>query len=542
MRKIYSILILSPILFGALSCDRDDQLEIFPEEYFKVLYVKDSGIRDIAMNTAQDEVEAQMLVVKGGAHPEMSADCRFEVMPLPDAASLWSLAEERLAIIPEGSYRLPDSVLLTEEQPHLNIGVELYPLKMAPAMREKPELEWILPLRLASDSGEVSEFNSTVLLRCSVVSPLIDWQSAGDQSVIIDYKTLDYPVPVVISKTEINKAQVKGKIEALSEQVVSDYNALHGTSYLQMPASSYSLGDLSIDAGSLEGSATLSLTRSGLTADEKYLLPVRFVSVSSDLFDLSEEVKYFIIENPKYAYAEVDPAGWKIAFCNSEDRNSDYWAVNMLNRNPQSNFCSYWNVNQQTRIGADTDDFRYPSEGSYPGTCTYTSGRMAGETIVVPYPCCDGVRRFSDVVVVIDFGETINIHSIGLTKMAGNISNLDLKGVEFYTEDQFTLETAAQYKGTDNEKYRAAIANYTTANAGNAWRPLMQWNDIPRGDVDNGLPLIWNPVKTDIMNSSASRGRFLKIHPTASYRTSYCIEICDLHVRKLITIDGEPAI
>jgi hypothetical protein len=43
------------------------------------------------------------------------------------------------------------------------------------------------------------------------------------------------------------------------------------------------------------------------------------------------------------------------------------------------------------------------------------------------------------------------------------------------------------------------------------------------------------------MNTAAAKGRYLKIHPTASYRTAINgIEICDLYIRKLITIDGEP--
>lgn len=539
MRKNYYILLL--LLFVAISCDRDDQTELFPEEYFKVLYIKDAGTRDVAMNTAQDAVIQQMLVVKGGAHAEMTAECRLEVMSAQETATQWSLSEEVFGIIPEGSYILPTAISLTEEQPYQYAKVELYPGKMVQAMRDRPELTWLLPLKLASDSGSVNNSNSAILLRCSVESPLINWAVSGDQAVIIDYKTLAYPVELAITRTEINKSAFSGKIEVLGEDAVLDYNSAHGTSYTLLPSGSYSLGDLNFAANELNGSATLNLSRSGLTADVEYLLPLRIVSVSSDLFEITDDVKYLIVGNPKYAYAEVDPIGWKIAFCNSEDRNSTYWAQNMLNRDGNINFCSYWNANQQTRIGIDVDDFRYPSEGSYPGTCTYASGRMAGETIVVPYPCCDGVRKYNNVVVVIDFGESINIHSIGLSKMAGNIGNLDLKGVEFYTEDQFTLETAAQYKGTDNEKYLAAIANYNTADASNNWRLLMRWDNIPRGDVDSGLPTVWNTVPVDRMNSNVSKARYLKIHPTASYRSANCIEICDLYIRKLITIDGEPA-
>lgn len=542
MKKFHYILLLLLIL-PVVSCDRDDQAEIFPEEYFKVVYIKDSGEREVLMNTAQDKVTEQMLVVKGGAHPEMTADCHLEVMSASEAADQWGYQEDQIKIIPEGSYQLPGSISLTKEAPHQYVDVELFPALMAPEMRKTSGLEWLLPLRLVSDSGSVNKDNCLLLLSCSVVSPLIKWADSGVQEVTIDYKTLECPIELAITKTEINKAAFTGVIETLGEEAVAEYNAAHGTAYPLLPAGSYTLGGISFAANELSGSATVNLSRSGLVADEEYLLPIRIVSVSSDLYELSEDVKYLIIGNPKFAFAEIDPAQWKIAFSNSEDRNSEYWAMNMFNRDPGSNFCSYWNVSQQTRIGTDVDDFRYPDEGKYPGTCTYSSGRLAGTRIDVLYPCCDGVRKYDNVVVVIDLGETVNIHSIGLSKKAGSLGNLDLKGIEFYIEDQFTLETAAQYKGVDESKYRAAIANYNTANSGNAWRLCMKWDDIPKGTTSEGLPTVWNVMPPESMNTAAAKGRYLKLRPTASYRANTnCIEICDLYVRKLITIDGEPAI
>ena len=89
MKKYCYILMLLPLLFA--SCDWDDKEEIFPEEYFKVIYLKDAGTRDVVMNTAQDAVIEQMLVMKGGAHPEMTAEGKFGVMPVSEAGT-WILA------------------------------------------------------------------------------------------------------------------------------------------------------------------------------------------------------------------------------------------------------------------------------------------------------------------------------------------------------------------------------------------------------------------------------------------------------------------
>ena len=70
MKRYLYILLLLPLI-PAVSCNWDNLDKLYPEEYYKVLYLKDPGSRDVVMNTAQDAVIEQMFVVKAGAHPEM---------------------------------------------------------------------------------------------------------------------------------------------------------------------------------------------------------------------------------------------------------------------------------------------------------------------------------------------------------------------------------------------------------------------------------------------------------------------------------------
>ncbi len=323
------------------------------------------------------------------------------------------------------------------------------------------------------------------------------------------------------------------------EKLVEEYNQANGTSYLLLPETSFEVSPLVFSRGKLSAESTLTLKREGLECDKEYLLPLTVKSVDNDnvVTGTLPVVKYIKVTNPYYCYRECDRSGWTIAFCSAEDRNSTYWAKNMLDNNLKTNWASYWNTANQTIIGENVDDFRYPVEGTYPGTIVYPYGRLENTTINVLYPCCDGVRHFTKTVVVIDMGEVIALHSLGVAKMAGSDGNLDLKHMNVDIEEQFTLRTASEYEaGTD--AFRAAIANYDTVDEGNDWKRILEWKDIPKGTIAEGLAPLYKQIDERVIGTQTNKGRYLRFTFPESWRTANCMEIAELYGRKLVSIDG----
>ncbi len=538
MKKIYIYLLLSLALLTA--CDNDHKKEIFPDEYHSVLYIKDNDIRERDFNTTQEETSESFMIVKAGSKPSSSPTASLATLTPEEVENNWGYRKEDIMIIPEDCWMMTggDNINFLESDKEKIVSLTFRPqlLKTYMVQEENEGKTWVLPIALTSENATINSNFGSLLYVVDVKTPIVDISVKDLEELEITFRETEYKFQARVSHAEYNNIAFDATIESAQEDV-DNYNAEHGTDYVLMPESAYSFTQPSFAKGDLTVPVDLKLSRKGLTSDVTYLLPLKVSGLSTDKMEYSTQVKYLKVKNPKYGYQECDRSGWTIAFANSEDRSSSYFAKNMLDGKLDSQWASYWDASKQTAIGENVDDFRYPIEGTYPGTTRYESGRQAGNTINVLYPCCDGVRNFKTVVVVIDMGREVDMHSIGVAKMKGNDGNLDLRHMNVDIEDQFTFHTASEYEaGTD--AFRAAIANYNTADEGNNWQRIMSWPNIPKGTTEDGVAPMYKTIDEKLIGTETGKGRYLKLTFPESWRSANCMEIAELYAKELITIDG----
>ena len=538
MKNKYIYILLSLALLSA--CDNDHKKEIFPEEYHSVLYIKDNDIRERDFNTTQEETSESFMIIKAGSKPESAPSAELTTLTLEDVENNWGYRKDETILIPEDCWMMSgnDNIIFSGSEKEKTVSLTFKPqlLKTYMLREENAGKTWVLPIALVSDNATINKNYGSLLYVIDVKTPLVDLSCKNEDEVEITFRETEINFDTRVSYAEFNNVAFDATIEA-SQADVDTYNAEHGTLYAILPESAYSFEQPSFAVGDLKSPVSLKLSRRGLTSDQTYILPLKISSLTTDKMEHSTQVKYLKVTNPKFCYAECDRSGWTIAFANSEDRSSTYFAKNMLDGDLGTQWASYWDTSKQTVIGENVDDFRYPDEGTYPGSTRYDSGRQAGNTIQVPYPCCDGVRNFKNVVVVIDLGKEVDLHSIGIAKMKGNDGNLDLKYMNVDIEDQFTYETADQYKN-DPEKFKAVIANYNTLNEGNNWQRILSWSGIPKGTKEDGVAPMYKQIDDSVIGTQTGKGRYLKLTFPESWRTANCMEIAEFFAKELIAIDG----
>lgn len=113
MNKIFLATGIAALAVAAVSCDSYD---IYPEEYAKVVMIKDSGERYVTVYPTDTYSPVDIVVMKGGHTPEASAPIRLEVMddaaweaydaetgrgflwtPLPDSCYTFASAQDGVA-------------------------------------------------------------------------------------------------------------------------------------------------------------------------------------------------------------------------------------------------------------------------------------------------------------------------------------------------------------------------------------------------------------------------------------------------------------
>ncbi len=154
---------------------------------------------------------------------------------------------------------------------------------------------------LFSGAAVITSCNKPDVINYSQEGKIYMPQAAGDISnmdlILADtpqvfvfgaaYGGLNYPGQDIAVKFDINSA------------AISDYNAAHGTSYVLLPESSYTIPkmDATIKSGATSSDAIpVRITTKNLDRSLKYILPVQITSVSSGFIDSVLRTTFFTID------------------------------------------------------------------------------------------------------------------------------------------------------------------------------------------------------------------------------------------------------
>lgn len=166
-----------------------------------------------------------------------------------------------------------------------------------------PDREYAIAVQLSSDDpAAVSDIRNFVILRPAATTIRFD------QSIVAGYAAASREAaPVAASVSMNNPEDMDITVNySIDNALVAEYNAANGTSYVAAPSSLVTLGSGSsvIPAGALSTAAPLQITSAGLfdgntlkaVDDNKYLVPLRILSLSSDAILIANDVVYVTVD------------------------------------------------------------------------------------------------------------------------------------------------------------------------------------------------------------------------------------------------------
>ncbi|MCD7941158.1 MAG: hypothetical protein LUH50_14500 [Bacteroides intestinalis] len=92
MKKLIGMFIFAGALLGMSACSEPEYEidNLIPDEYNKILYIKDSGEQSIVLQNEEPTYNKSVSVIKGGAVPTMEAHVNISIMEQADIDSKWS--------------------------------------------------------------------------------------------------------------------------------------------------------------------------------------------------------------------------------------------------------------------------------------------------------------------------------------------------------------------------------------------------------------------------------------------------------------------
>lgn len=319
MKKTFNILFATFLIaVGIVSCKNEDGIQdIVPEEYHKMLYVKENGTQNVTLYNVGENVSYTFTVCKGGSDPSLTAKAKVDVIdPATDAECQEQAAQENVQYrgIPAEAYTLSNTDLeFSGEETWKQVTVTVDPQKVQNAMDgltvnsgDLPVV-WMLPLEVTSETDSVSsERNRYIIEIDDVLTPQIGFTKTSEQYLVIDgfddgrTATLDFALNMVYEKWGDFTCEF---------EVVDDYELEEGKTLL--PEGSYTF-DSSVTFNaqtSVNSSLTVTIDESADLQNNEYVLPIRMKSVSPSV-EISENNSVCVLNISSAVAEKLDRTGW----------------------------------------------------------------------------------------------------------------------------------------------------------------------------------------------------------------------------------------
>lgn len=332
----------------AISCSERKEMDIFPEHYKTIIYIKESSTEYVTIDATAADRTLDFTVCKAGSdigtrvHAELTPLLQSELDENFNAGG----ASVRYMMLPEDTYTMDTPLVLdfSESETYKVIACTLNSEKLAQLSSSNPGTRYVLGFRLSSESTSVNEKCATYMCEISdVIVPTIGFERAGLNrvSAAIDETwpgdKMEISIPVEVKSLD-NRWDIDAKV-IIDEEYLKTYNAVNLTDYA-LPADGYE-ASTSVSLHSTEQKAYVKVSVGGISKLLRpVMIPLRLTDASQFKVSESDGICAILID-PTIKYpVEFDRTEWKWQECchepweNSGNCSAYYMIDNDIN--------SYW--------------------------------------------------------------------------------------------------------------------------------------------------------------------------------------------------------
>ena len=319
--KLYRYLCVPVLATSLLSCS-DKEMDIFPEQYKTIVYIKESTTNYVTIDATAENTTFDFTVCKGGSEIANEADAKIQPLTQEyvDEQYNSSATNIKYRILPEDAYTVDSPLNLHFESgdTYKVIRYTLISERLAALSSASDNIRYIIGFSLESKTASVNEKCARYICEISdVIVPTLGFEKAGlnrvstpiDEAYQNDELQISIPVEV---KSLTNRWDISAKV-VLDEDWLNTYNIVNSTDY-ELPADYTFATDVKLV--STEQKAFVKVTVKGVSSLLKaVVLPLRLTEASQ--FKVSDmDNIYALMLDPTIAHpALFDSSAWDWKEC-----------------------------------------------------------------------------------------------------------------------------------------------------------------------------------------------------------------------------------
>ncbi len=295
-----------------------DYQYLFPEEYNKVLYIRDNGTVKLELPDLASfpEYTYSFEVIKAGSNPDLDAEARITVLSKEELAETYGADYQ---LLPEDTYSISTAPLQFSAEDMSKTVDVVFRTAAIKALLEQAKSTLCVPVELTSENSTVNSTKNSLLIEISAVTtPRLRF--SGDDQVLVFESTGASSQTVEIGAELLgvttNAWNFNSKISVSTDQsFVEAFAELYGFNKEDIIMAdnvvlSPSDAVFNFISGKSESSEKIKVTVSAkdMTPGKIYIIPLQFTECSMDGFIASDEVQYVagIIPDPQKISLSAD--------------------------------------------------------------------------------------------------------------------------------------------------------------------------------------------------------------------------------------------
>lgn len=334
MKKIYIGSTLLALMLSGQSCS--ENYDIYPEEYAKVVMIKDAGENPLSVYSTDDKVGHKFVVMKGG-HTEEAATATLRAMTSEEFTTYQAESGKPYAMLPADCYSFSADGQTTsaeikfapnETYKEVEVFVNADALGTFMETFDGSLYSPVVPVILESSDASVNSYGTESFILPTYSEPTLSFASqiiAGSRSGEIT-ATVTLPIQ--------NSWDISFEVE-VDPTVVSQCNMLNGTQYE------------AVDASALTGNTSFTMPNGSSSVDIKLnvdfskftelnsVLPLRITGISVDGIESNVTTGWIVVTMPRI------PITAAMLSTNAQEP-SEGPIANLLDGNVETFFHSLW--------------------------------------------------------------------------------------------------------------------------------------------------------------------------------------------------------
>lgn len=281
MKKIYIGSTLLALMLSGQSCS--ENYDIYPEEYAKVVMIKDAGENPLSVYSTDDKVGHKFVVMKGG-HTEEAATATLRAMTSEEFTTYQAESGKPYAMLPADCYSFSADGQTTsaeikfapnETYKEVEVFINADALGTFMETFDGSLYSPVVPVLLESSDASVNSYGSESFILPTYSEPtLLISGPAGSNNTFSLGQLGDGKFSATVTLPIPNQWDITYQV-AIDEAVVGRYNAANGTSYVSIdPAAISGETTFTLPAGTNSMDISLNIDPSYIT-DCNVVVPLR---------------------------------------------------------------------------------------------------------------------------------------------------------------------------------------------------------------------------------------------------------------------------